>query len=87
MNEEKQKALRLLKTARGQTEGIVKMIEEGQYCVDISNQLMATVSLLKNANLLILKQHLDRCVLDALKEDKGTQKLDEIMSILAKLLK
>lgn len=87
MNEEKQKALRLLKTARGQADGIIKMIEEGQYCVDISNQLMATVSLLKNANLLILKQHLDRCVLDALKEDKGTQKLDEIMSILAKLLK
>lgn len=87
MNEEKQKALRLLKTARGQTEGIVKMIEEGQYCVDISNQIMATLSLLKNANLLILKQHLDRCVLDALKEGGGTQKLDEIMSILAKLLK
>lgn len=87
MNEEKQKALRLLKTARGQTEGIIKMIEEGQYCVDISNQIMATLSLLKNANLLILKQHLDRCVLDALKEGGGTQKLDEIMSILAKLLK
>ena len=34
------KLIRLLKTAGGQIEGIIKMIEEGKYCIDISNQIM-----------------------------------------------
>ena len=33
---------RLLKTARGQIDGVLKMIEEDRYCIDISNQLMAS---------------------------------------------
>ena len=40
---------RLLKTARGQIDGILKMVEEDRYCLDVSNQLMATQSILKKA--------------------------------------
>ena len=40
MNEERCQALRLLKTARGQLDGIIKMIEEERYCIDISNQIL-----------------------------------------------
>ena len=43
------KILRLLKTARGQLDGIVKMVEEDRYCIDISTQVMATEALLKRA--------------------------------------
>ena len=32
--------LRLLKTARGQMDGIIKMVEEDRYCIDISTQVM-----------------------------------------------
>ena len=35
--------LRLLRTARGQVDGIIRMLEEGRYCIDISNQILATV--------------------------------------------
>ena len=49
MNEGKLKALQSLKTSKGQIEGIIKMIEEGRYCVDISNQIIAAQSLLKKA--------------------------------------
>ena len=45
MNNERKKALQLLKTARGQIDGIIKMIEDDRYCVDISNQIMAAQSL------------------------------------------
>ena len=41
MNDEKKKALQSLKTARGQIDGIIKMIEDDRYCIDIANQLMA----------------------------------------------
>ncbi|QGU95992.1 metal-sensing transcriptional repressor [Clostridium bovifaecis] len=86
MNQEKEKALNSLKTAKGQIEGIIKMIEEERYCVDISNQIIAAQALLKKANILILKQHIHHCVKDAVRQDSGEEKIDEIISILEKLI-
>ena len=50
---------RLLKTARGQIDGILKMVEEDRYCIDISNQLMATDAILRKANREVLRAHLE----------------------------
>ena len=79
MNVEKVKALQALKTSKGQIEGIIKMMEDGRYCVDISNQIIAAQALLKKANMLILKQHMHHCVKDAIKNDNGEEKIDEII--------
>ena len=38
---------RLLKTARGQIDGILKMVEEDRYCLEVSSQIMAAQSILK----------------------------------------
>jgi len=86
MNQEKIKALQSLKTSRGQIEGIIKMIEEGRYCVDVSNQIIAAQSLLKKANLLILKQHLSHCVKDAVLSENGEEKIDGIIDLLSKIM-
>ena len=86
MNEERKKALQSLKTARGQIDGIVKMIEDERYCMDISNQIVASQALLKRANLLILKQHLNRCVTQACLNGGSEEKIDEIMAILEKAM-
>ena len=56
MKAEKSKVAPLLKTARGQIDGILNMIEEGRYCIDISHQLMATTALLNKANREVLFQ-------------------------------
>lgn len=85
MNEEKSKALQALKTSRGQIEGIIKMIEDGRYCMDISNQIVAAQSLLKKANMLILKQHLNHCVKEAFLNNNGDEKINEIIDLLTKL--
>ncbi|MCY6960081.1 metal-sensing transcriptional repressor [Clostridium brassicae] len=87
MNNEKKKAEQYLKTAKGQIEGIIRMIDDGRYCVDISNQIIAVEALLKKANSQILKQHLNHCVRDAFLHDKGEEKVDEIITILDKLMK
>ena len=50
MQADKQKVTRLLKTARGQMDGILKMVEEDRYCIDISQQLMATEAILNKVN-------------------------------------
>ena len=86
MNEERKKALQALKIAKGQTEGIIKMIEDERYCMDISNQMLAVQSLLKKANLLILKNHLNHCVKEACHTENADEKIDEIISIFEKML-
>lgn len=85
MNEERNKAMLALKISKGQIEGIIKMIEEERYCMDISNQIIAAQALLKKANMLILKQHIHHCVKDAVKQDNGEEKIDEIIEILSKI--
>ena len=86
LNKEKKQALQALKTSKGQIEGIIKMLEEERYCVDISNQIIAAQALLKKANLLILRQHLTHCVKDAFSHGSGEEKIDEIMKILGKVM-
>lgn len=86
MNKEKQDAMKALKISKGQIEAIIKMIEDERYCVDISNQIIAAQSLLKKANLLILKQHMNHCVIEAIEHDKGTEKIDEIIALLSKVM-
>lgn len=85
--EDRKKAVQNLKIARGQIEGIIKMIEDERYCVDISNQIIAVQSLLKKANLQILKRHLDHCVKDAILNNTGDEKIDEIMNLFEKVSK
>lgn len=86
MNSEQKKALQALRTSKGQIEGIIKMLEEGRYCVDISNQIIAAQAVLKRANLLILKQHMHHCVKDAFAKGAGEEKLEEIILVLGKIL-
>ena len=62
MKADKQQITRLLKTARGQLDGLLRMVEEDRYCIDISNQLMATDAILRKANREVLRAHLEGCV-------------------------
>jgi len=81
---ESRKALGFLKTVRGQLDGIIRMVEEDRYCIDVSKQILASVGLLKKANLVILKQHMNTCVKDAMQTGDGSAKIDEITLILEK---
>jgi DNA-binding FrmR family transcriptional regulator len=85
MNKEQKNAVMALKTARGQIDAAINMIEDGRYCVDVSNQIIAASGLLKKANLLILRQHMNHCVKEAFEHDKGDEKIEEIIDILSKI--
>ena len=76
---------RLLKTARGQIDGILKMVEEDRYCLDVSSQLMATQSILKKTNRLVLRAHMDCCVREAVNGRDADTKLAELAAVLDKL--
>ena len=90
MMADSKKVSQLLKTARGQIDGILKMIDENRYCIDISNQLQATTSILRKANTEVLKSHMHNCVRNSFltgdEKDRET-KIDELIRILEKNLK
>ncbi len=87
MTTDKEKALQLAKTARGQLEKIIEMIDEERYCVDISNQILAVLSLMKKTNLLILRKHMNSCVKEAFLTGKGEESVDEILMLFDKATK
>lgn len=89
MNEGKKKALTKLKTTRGQIDGIIKMLEDDRYCVDVSTQILSTIGLLKKANIDILNSHIKSCVANAILEgeEKGDEKIEEILNIIDKYIK
>ncbi len=87
MRADKAKVSRLLKTARGQIDGILKMIEEDRYCIDISNQVLAAEAMLKKANREIIKGHMEGCIKEALESDDGDEKIEEFLQTLDKLMK
>ena len=76
---------RLLKTARGQIDGILKMVEEDRYCLDVSSQIMAAQSILKKANRMVLKAHMNSCVKEAVESGDPEEKLEELAVLLDKL--
>lgn len=75
------KIKKFINIAKGQLDGIIKMIDEERYYLDISDQLCATRSLLKKTNGLILKNHIDSCVKNAF-ERGDADTIDEIMKAL-----
>lgn len=86
MTADKEKISRSVKIARGQLDGVLKMIEEDRYCVDISNQILATIAILRKANQEILHAHIRSCVREGLHTDEPNEKLEEALSLLDKLV-
>lgn len=84
MHADHKKVFRYLNVAKGQLDGVSKMIEADQYCLDISNQILAAIAMLKKANHEIISSHLRHCVVTA-KGEESTAKLDEILALLKRI--
>lgn len=85
MKADKQKVLKLLHTVQGQLNGIEKMINNDDYCMNISNQLLASVAILKKINIEIVSAHLQSCVVNATSEEDKKEKIDEIAYLLQRM--
>lgn len=87
MTHDRSKAINLLKTAQGQINAAIRMAEEDRYCVDVMNQIDASIALLKKANLMVLEDHMNTCVISSFIEGKQDEKIEEIMQLLKKYYK
>lgn len=79
-----------LRRIEGQVAGIRRMIAEDRYCVDILNQTSAVVSALRRVEDVVMENHLNTCVVDAMRSDDPGQKKEkttEIMDVIARFRK
>ncbi|MFA5926627.1 MAG: metal-sensing transcriptional repressor [Patescibacteria group bacterium] len=82
MDKKHEKTVINLKKARSHIDKILKMLEDGEYCIDIMQQNMAVMGLLKSANQQLLEGHLDTCFKNAMKTNNEERKQKMITEIL-----
>lgn len=87
MKADKKKMERLVKTARGQLDGILRMMEEDRYCIDISNQLLATQAILSRVNREVMAAHMEHCMKEAIQDGRSEETIAELMAVLEKAMK
>ena len=71
-----------LKKAHGLIGKIIKMKEEGAYCIDIMQQNLAAIGLLKSAHQTLLENHLNSCFKTAMNSASASRKQQMIEEIL-----
>ena len=76
-----ERILHRLKIAQGHLKKVLKMVEDGEYCIDVIHQSQAVQAALKEVDGLVLGNHLRGCVADAIKNGKEKKVIPEIMDI------
>lgn len=81
--ERKSEIVRRLKTVRGHIEGIIGMIEDDAYCIEVLKQLSAVRSALDRVGRIELRHHLERCFREAVAAGAQESAIAELMDTLA----
>ena len=78
-NKEKLKS-RLAK-AIGHLNAVHRMVDEQKYCIDVLNQLKAVQAALDKTSEVILRQHLETCVVEAVNKQDSQRVIEELMQV------
>lgn len=81
---EHEQAVKRLKTAEGHIAGIRRMVEDGEYCIDVIRQIQAVQSALNKVAKMVLEEHLNSCLITAVRgedPDERERVLKEISEV------
>jgi len=70
----------------GQVRGIQRMVDEDRYCIDVLTQVTAVKAALDKVALALLGDHVSHCVVDAVREGNGEQKVKELTTAIGRYL-
>jgi DNA-binding FrmR family transcriptional regulator len=76
--------LNRLKSIEGHVRGVQRMVENGDYCVDVVNQILAVQRALQKVNGMVLDRHVRTCVTTAIRGDDADDRervIGEIMGV------
>ncbi len=79
---EQEKTLINLKKAQSHLAKVIEMVETKEYCIDIMQQNLAVIGLLKSVNNMLLEGHLKTCFTNAMKGSNEGRKKEMIEEIL-----
>lgn len=82
--------LNRLRSISGHVSGIVRMVEDQQYCIDVINQIQAVQAALNKVSVMVLDDHMHHCVTDAIRSQDPAERervLNEIKDIFEKRAK
>lgn len=82
MTKQKEKALINFKKANTLMKRIINMVEEDRYCIDIMQQNLAAVGLLRSAHQMLMENHLNTCFKHAMDTQNEKQKQEMTQEIL-----
>ncbi len=85
--ETKDSTRRRLLSIKGQVQGIQQMIEDEKYCVDILIQLSAVRAAIGKVGAIVLKRHVESCVVDAMEsgsEKETAEKIEELVQVFSR---
>ncbi len=86
--EQSSKTINRLRRLEGQVRGIIKMLEEDRYCIDVLHQMQAVKSALARAESEILKDHANSCVAEAIESgdaEAQREKVSELIDLFDRL--
>jgi len=78
----KRDVLLRLKTVRGHLDAVIAMVEREEYCPEVMKQVGAVQASLEKANRVLLANHLETCVSDAIRQGSGQGKIAELLEAL-----
>ena len=76
-----------LRRIEGQVRGVQKMVDEDRYCIDVLTQVSAAKAALDAVALLLLQDHTEHCVVEAIQTGDGGQKVRELNEAVERLVK
>ncbi len=76
--------LHRLKIARGHLDKVIDMVTHGDYCIDIVHQSMAVQAALRETDQVVLKNHMQTCVVDSIRKGHTNEVIDEVMKVMEK---
>ncbi|MGB6228635.1 MAG: metal-sensitive transcriptional regulator [Litorimonas sp.] len=71
-----------LKRSEGQIRGIIKMLEEGRYCIDILQQMQAVKAALARAESQLLMEHAQTCIEDAIASGNAAAQREKVVELI-----
>ena len=83
----KTQVLGRLRRIEGQVRGVQKMVEEDRYCIDVLTQVGAVKAALDGVALLLLQDHTEHCVVEAIQAGDGEVKIRELNEAVERLVK
>ncbi len=82
MIKQKEKALISFKKASSLLIKIMEMLEKDRYCIDIMQQNLAVVGLLRSAHEMLMENHLNTCFAKAISSNNDAKKKQMTNEIL-----